>query len=583
MSDLLGTKKSSPLPSNICPDELPEAFSSFFSSKILGLRSKIDLMPFQPTIPDPTFIGVPLFTFKLVTEVEVLSTLKEMHFKSCDLDPIPASLFSQIYQHLLPSITTIINSSLASGVFPSAFKTALVRPLLKKDSLDPNNLKNYRPVSNLPFLSKLLEKIVLKQLNDHLSLHNLHHPYQSAYRANHSTETALVQIVNDLLLATDAGQISLLTLLDLSAAFDTIDHSILLSRLEHSFGIKGSALSWFSSYLSDRFQSVMVNGCQSEQVRLSCGVPQGSVLGPVLFTLYTSPLANIISQHSIKHHFYADDSQLQISTTPDDLASILTETNNCYSDIQNWMVQNKLQLNGEKTEAMLVGTKNKLASVSIKSIQLGNNVITLSDSVKNLGVTLDNTLSMKNFLIQTCQSCYFQIRRIGYIRRYLSEEATAKLVTSLILSRVDYCNALLSGLSVSSLSSLQRIQNTAARLVLKKKKFDHVSPLLRSLHWLPVANRIEYKLNILCYKAIHKAAPSYLCDNISFYTPARTLRSVSDPLSLQIPRYKLSSVGRRSFAVSGPTSWNKLPLSLRQQPTLSAFKTNLKTHLFPHH
>ena len=246
------------------------------------------------------------------------------------------------------------------------------------------------------------------------------------------------------------------------------------------------------------------------------------------------------------------------------------------------MIKNKLQLNGEKTEAMLVGTKNRLASVSIESIQLGNNTIPLSNSVKNLGVTLDNTLSMQRFLTQTCQSCYHQIRRIGSIRKYLSDEATAKLVTSLILSRLHYCNALLSGMSASSLSCLQRIQNTAARLVLKKKKFDHVSPLLRSLHWLPVADRVEYKLNTLCYKSIHQTAPSYLCDNISTYTPARTLRSSSDPLSLQIPRYKLPTVGRRSFAVSGPTSWNKLPLSLRQRPTLSAFKANLKTHLFPH-
>ena len=253
----------------------------------------------------------------------------------------------------------------------------------------------------------------------------------------------------------------------------------------------------------------------------------------------------------------------------------------CYIDVQNWMIKDKLQFNGEKTEAMLVGTKSKLCSVSIQSIQLGDNTIPFSDSVKNLGVTLDNTLSMQSFLTQTCQSCYLQIRRIGSIRRYLSTEATAKLATALILSRLDYCNALLSGMSVSSLTCLQRIQNTAARLVLRKKKFDHVSPLLRSLHWLPVASRIEYKLNTLCYKSIHQTAPAYLNDSISIYTPARTLRSSSDPLSLQVPRYNLPTVGRRSFSVSGPVSWNKLPLSIRQRPTLSAFKSNLKTHLFP--
>jgi hypothetical protein len=230
---------------------------------------------------------------------------------------------------------------------------------------------------------------------------------------------------------------------------------------------------------------------------------------------------------------------------------------------------------------MLVGTKNKIASVTLNTIQLGDNIIPLSASVKNLGVTLDNVLSMQKFLTQTCQSCYYHIRRIGYIRKYLSTEATSKLVVSLILSRLDYCNALLSGLPASSLLCLQRIQNTAARLVLRRKKFDHVSPLLCSLHWLPVSARIEYKLDTLCYKSIHQSAPSYICDHINVYTPARTLRSASDTLSLRVPRFKLSTVGQRSFAVSGPSAWNKLPLSLRQTPTLSAFKSNLETHLFP--
>ena len=167
--------------------------------------------------------------------------MESMAFKACELDPLPASLYFDCLPQLLSFITDIINFSLTSGIVPANFKTALVRPLLKKHTLDSNMLNNYRPVSNLPFLSKLLEKIVLSQLNSHLSSNNLLHPFQSAYRQHHSTETALLHILNHLLLATDSGNISLLTLLDLSAAFDTIDHTILIHRLQHSFGICHSA------------------------------------------------------------------------------------------------------------------------------------------------------------------------------------------------------------------------------------------------------------------------------------------------------------------------------------------------------
>jgi hypothetical protein len=504
-----------------------------------------------------------------------------MALKSCELDPLPASLLSDCLEHLLPAITDIINASLLSGSVPPCFKTAIVRPLLKKSNLDPDDLKNYRPVSNLPFLSKLLKKVVLKQLNQHLSTNKLFNPCQSAYRPDHSTETALLHILDDLLTQTDSGQLSLLTLLDLSAAFDTIDHSILLKRLENTFGITNSALSWFQSYLSERFQQVSVNNTLSDPVLLSCGVPQGSVLGPVLFTLYTSPLSHIIQKHQVKHHFYADDTQLQNSAIPENISSLLQSTSNCFSDIQNWMTCNKLQLNADKTEAMLVGTKHKLASVSTDSITLGETSIPFATSVKNLGVTLDSTLSMQNFISKTCQSCFFHLRRIGLIRKFLSTDAAAKLVTSFVLSRLDYCNSLLAGLPASSIQPLQRVQNSAARLVLKKKKSDHVSPLLRSLHWLPVSQRIEYKTDLLCFKCLNSSAPEYLASSVQLYTPSRSLRSSSDTLMLRLPRFKLSSVGSRAFSVSGPTSWNKLPLSIRHASTLSAFKTSLKTHLFP--
>ena len=581
VNTLLGTTNTSPLPSVYSKESLPAAFSTFFDNRIQTLRDKLDALPSQPCLPDPAFTGTSLSSFHPVSQDEVYKTIQSMSFKTCELDPLPASLYSDGLLQLLPFITDIINSSLSSGIVPDIFKSAIVRPLLKKHNLDKNDLKNYRPVSNLSFLSKLLEKIVLTQLNTHLSINDLFHPYQSAYRQHHSTETALLHILNDLLLSTDSGNISVLTLLDLSAAFDTIDHSILLNRLQYTFGIHGTALSWFTSYIKGRHQSVLIEGISSDPVNLTCGVPQGSVLGPVLFTLYTYPLARIIQQHNIKYHLYADDTQLHDNDRPNNIQALLTRTSNSLTDIKNWMTTNKLILNDDKTEAMLIGTQPKLLQLPPSlHLQLDNTSIAFLKSVKSLGVILDSSLSMKNFISATVRSCYFHLRRISLIRKYLSNEAASKLIISLILSRIDYGNSLLSGLPETSILPLQRLQNNAAKLILKKRKRDHSTPLLKALHWLPVAQRIQYKILCLCYKALNNSAPSYLSNSLQIYTPSRTLRSASDPLLLRIPRTKLSTFGSRSFSAYGPFLWNTLPLSIRQKPSLSSFKSALKTHLF---
>ncbi|KAK7095160.1 hypothetical protein V1264_006605 [Littorina saxatilis] len=185
-----------------------------------------------------------------------------------------------------------------------------------------------------------------------------------------------------------------------------------------------------------------------------------------------------------------------------------------------------------------------------------------------------------SFIIKTC---FFHLRRIASIRRYLTHDACVKLVVSLIFSRLDYCNSLLAGLPASSIHGLQRVQNAAARLTLRKTKRDHITPLLRSLHWLPVNTRISYKLSTLVYKCLNDSAPEYLQSSLDLYTQPsdRPLRSAADPLRLHIPRSKLASAGQRAFPSAGPSVRNSLPLELRQSPSLDAFKSRLKTQFFP--
>ena len=242
--ELLGKKKTKVLPTIFDITELPEKFSQYFSEKVKSIRDELDKdnsMPLNYNV----FEGPYFSYFQEVTVDDVIKTINSMPTKTCSLDPIPTEMTKQYLHEISPLITTIINTSLSSGKVPITFKKAIVIPLLKKKGLDQNVLKNYRPVSNLPFIAKVLERIVLKQLQNHLNVNDLVETYQAAYRSAHSTETAVLGAVNNLLLQNDLHNVSAVGLLDLSAAFDTLDHTILLKRLEFTFGIKGTVLEWF--------------------------------------------------------------------------------------------------------------------------------------------------------------------------------------------------------------------------------------------------------------------------------------------------------------------------------------------------
>eukprot|EP00745_Piridium_sociabile_P040659 TRINITY_DN786_c0_g1_i8.p1 TRINITY_DN786_c0_g1~~TRINITY_DN786_c0_g1_i8.p1 ORF type:complete len:1132 (+),score=124.07 TRINITY_DN786_c0_g1_i8:119-3397(+) len=581
-NNLLGKVNSSPLPIVFSVHELPQKFSDFFTSKISLIREKLDaVVPPFSSVTEREYSGPALHCFEPVSEEFVKKVCLSSGPKSCELDPVPSALLFECLDVLLPYMTHVINSSLLSGCFPDIYKSSVIRPLIKKPSLDHNCLNNYRPVSNLSFLSKLLERIVLFQLFSHLEQNHLLNSHQSAYRRGHSCETALLRIVNDLLLGFDNDKISVLALLDLSAAFDTIDHSILLTRLKTSFGIRDTALAWITSYLTDRTQKVCVNGKYSDVSALKYGVPQGSVLGPVLFVLYSAPVSDVISHHAMLHESFADDTQLHQSASIADIDALMSRTQECIADLKDWMTLNKLKLNDDKTELMLACPRKFLQHPSLPdSILINDTTVSSSSSVRSLGVILDQSLSFQKHISNVCKVTYLELRRISSIRHYLSTEATKTLVCAFVLSRIDYCNSLLAGLPKYMLDRLQRIQNNAARLICRAPKSDHVSPLLHSLHWLPVSKRIDYKLSTLTFSAVSGSGPEYLSDLLHIYTPSRQLRSSSDTRLLRIPHVRTKTYGQRSFSHQAPTTWNRLPDNLRHSDSLASFKSGLKTHLF---
>ena len=266
----------------------------------------------------------------------------------------PANLLCDLLPVLAPVITHLVNAALSSGTFPSQLKSAIVMPLLKKLGSDVEVLKNYRPVSNHLFISKVIERVVASRILDHMRENNLLDPIQSAYRSGYSTETTLLRVQSDIVSAIDKGRGVFLILLDLLAAFDTVDHTILLSFLKDYIGLDGPALKLFQTYLTNRTQCVSIKGVLSELSELACGAPQGYVLGPIAFCIYTIPLGVILRHYKIQYHIYADDTQLYFSFDLDSHDEVLTTISTCISDIRTWMIQNKLKINDDKTEFLLI-------------------------------------------------------------------------------------------------------------------------------------------------------------------------------------------------------------------------------------
>ncbi|KAK9396605.1 RNA-directed DNA polymerase from mobile element jockey-like [Crotalus adamanteus] len=330
-----------------------EEFVQFLSDKIAQIQRDLDSDWAVPAeLPGAGLSHVIWSEFEPVTPDEVDKAVRAMNAATCLLDPCPSWLVSASREVTRGWLQAIINASLMEGSFPQPLKEAVVRPLLKKPSLDPAVLKNFRPVSNLPFVGKVVEKVVASQLLRSLDETNYLDPFQSGFRPGYSTETALVALTDDLWRARDRGYSSILVLLDLSAAFDTIDHGILLRRLGE-VGVGGTVLRWFSSYLSDRLQSVLAGGQRSTPRRLDYGVPQGSVLSPLLFNIYMKPLGEIIRRHGVRYHQYADDTQLYISI-PCPFSEAVDVMCRCLEDVRVWMGVNRLRLNPDKTEWLWV-------------------------------------------------------------------------------------------------------------------------------------------------------------------------------------------------------------------------------------
>ena len=571
--------------------EMAEKFQSYSNDKVNGIYENVKAQ--QDTSPKLSMQSSSCSTskssFQEISYETLFDVVSSMTTKTCALDPVPTWLVKKYLLELSPILLHIVNLSLTTGEFPTDLKTSIVTPILKGSGMNSDEMKSYRPVSNLSFLSKIIEKCVHKQLMEYLNENNLLSDVQSGYRKNHSCETAITRIHNDLLSFPDkTPHNALLILLDLSAAFDTLNHELLLKILKDTYGLTDTVLLWFQSYLSMRSFKVKIKRTLSGKCFVTIGIPQGSILGPLLFILFTKDLQLVASKHGFMFHCYADDCQIYLcfealSETSD---SVVQRLEACLSDIKSWMTWHFLKLNEGKTEALSLHPFYGQSQL-VDEIYFNDTVIATSPTAKSLGVHFDSKLSFQKQASEVVQTCNYRLKNMIRIGSKLQPDVKQMIFQSYIMNKLDYCNSVYGGINQSVINKLQSVQNAGARFV--KGMFGRdwrqrgsMHDLLSTLHYLPVYYRILFKICLLTFKCIHGLAPKYLQELISISQPSAhySMRRNCDRFRLETldkPRYqKMES----AFQYISPTTWNNLPYEIRSITEILKFKVALKTHFY---
>ena len=381
--------------------------------------------------------------------------------------------------------------------------------------------------------------------------------------------------MDDVMKNFDKNSYTIMTFLDFSAAFDTVDHKLLIDKLEYNFGIKGIPLKWFKSYLDGRYYKVKINSTLSEEHPLKFGVPQGSILGPILYSLYVKEMEAIAFKHNVSIHVYADD--VVVYATCKNVVSL----QECLLDINLWAKSNFLKLNNSKTKVMCLSSKN-CKIVKPKSINVMGEDISVEKAVKYLGVWLDENLSMSKQVSCLCSQGYLTLRNLWHMSSKVTNiRLRTKLVNTNIISKLNYCNAVYVGLPKKQLHKLDKLLKSSARFIFKicgRKNFQNVSitPFLQKLKFLPMRYRSQFKINLLVYKSLNNQGPSYLKPLLKLHKSLRKTRKDGDLTWLD--KFSINDLNERerSFSYAAPDIWNRLSQDIRESASVASFKSKLK-------
>jgi hypothetical protein len=456
--------------------------------------------------------------------------------------------------------------------FPNEWKQAKVTPIFKDG--DKSDVSNYRPISVLSVVSKIIERAVHDQLYSYLTNANILSPSQSGFRSGHSTNSALIDVSDYILENMNNSKVTAAIFLDLKKAFDTVSHNILISKLS-KYGINGSALKWFISYLSNRSQIVSINSSYSDPQHINIGVPQGSILGPLLFIIYVNSLPDCVTCKCI---MYADDTTLLCSSS--DPACLQSELDANMKNIAKWFESNMLTINIKKTKLMVFGTQHILSNFTNINLSYNSDSVEKVDSFKYLGVIFDPYLKWCDHTnyISSCIS-----KRIGVIRRikyFLPKSTVIMLASALVMPYFDYCSCGWSNCNVQFSNDLQVLQNRLARILLSADIMTPIRDLLNSLNWKKLSDRWNDHLLLLTFKCLQGIAPSYLSSKFTFTDSIHSKGTRSQTFkTLVVPSWR-NTQGKRTFHYRASQIWNELPSDIRYDyntMSLNVFKHIVKT------
>lgn len=506
------------------------------------------------------------FEFSNVNQTDVLSAVLKIKSKSVGVDDVHPIFVKALLPHLLPVLTHIFNTVILTSTFPTMWKRAKIIPILKKQGTRYSP-PEYRPISILPFLSKVLEKLIHQQLSGYLNRTNFFCTNQSGFRQKHSCITALLKVTDDIREALDNDNVTLLTLLDFSKAFDTVNHSILLQKLKTDCHLSSSALKLVGSYLSERQQSVVVQNKRSKFIKTTAGVPQGSILGPLLFSIFINDLPISVNNSSV--HLYADDVQIYISGKIGMIEDTVSRLNDDLKGIFLWSQRNCLQVNPSKSHCLVI-YKTKLDLSCFPTVCLGSSVLQYVDKAKNLGICFNRTLGWDDHIQSIIGKIYACLRNLSMSKHYTPLSTKLMLVKSLILPIITYGCQIFIGYNAEFRRKLTIAFNNVVRYVFDLRRYDHISPFVKKVLGCTLHSYLTYRTLMFLHLTMTTKQPTYLSNKLRFSRSARSLILIQ-------PRYTCL-ISERQFFVSAVRLWNSLPLSVRRLYVSNTFGDVLFGH-----